>query len=71
METFDDVAFSKVMIVFKSHAAFLTGLDVFNLVLKAFQGRELTFMDHNIITDKRIIMSSKRSGATADNLAHS
>jgi len=52
MEALDNVAFTKVVIVFKSHATFLTGLNIFHFVLETFQGRELALVDHNIVADE-------------------
>ncbi len=49
---FDDVADAHVLVVLEGHAAFLAGDDFLDLVLEALEGRQLAFVDDDIVADQ-------------------
>ena len=52
LENLDDVAFADIFIAFEGHAAFLTGLDLFDLILEAFEGFQRAFVDDHIVAQQ-------------------
>src|SRR5262245_22401870 len=52
VEAFDDVAGADILVVGKGHTAFLTRRHLAHLVLEAFQGRERTLVDDDVVANE-------------------
>ena len=52
LENFDHIVSADIIVIFKGHTAFLTGLHLGNFVLEALKGFKRAFMDHHIIAQK-------------------
>src|ERR1700689_3970867 len=50
--TLDDVADPHVAVILERHAAFLAGLHFLHFVLEALQGRELAFVNDEVVADQ-------------------
>src|SRR5690349_18435187 len=48
----DDLALPHVLVLLEGHAAFLSGRDLAHLVLEALEGRELAFVDDDVVADQ-------------------
>src|SRR5688500_8270613 len=48
----DDVALLDVLVIGKGHAAFLARQHLAHFVFEALQGREIAFVDHDVVADQ-------------------
>src|SRR6056297_4731 len=51
-EDLDHVLRANVFVVFEGHAAFLTGLDLFDLVLETLERLQRAFVDHDVVAQQ-------------------
>jgi len=52
LEDLDDVVGADVVVVLEGHAAFLTGVDLLDLVLEPLEGLQLALVDHHVVAEQ-------------------